>query len=211
MSCPCRNPPPPHSYFPLSHGKVHLPWVCGELIPVQRLHEEGAVLQPCCWRQALLRPLDWNILRRSFFSKSWGTSCCCFHPCQHKPLNQETQNNMVMTLLTSEHYSIKLWESWTRRAGGKTQSAPLPHLRSCCLLRKCTLSPLSCSLLSSSWGSFPLPKAVLSAHPPLRQETRLAEVLSSFCSILQSERHLQCCKRLQWWELTSCLKVLQKS
>lgn len=40
---------------------------------------------------------------------------------------------MVMTLLTLEHYSIKLSECWTRRAGGKTQFAPLPHSRPCCL------------------------------------------------------------------------------
>lgn len=182
------------------------------LIPVQRVCEEGAILQLCCWREALLRLPSWNILRRNFISKSWGTThwCCCLaHTSQWTRRLKKYGNDSVdfRTLLHKTQWIF------SEEQVGK-RSLPFFHTWDPVVgWGKVIFPPFSCSLLSSSWGSFPLHKAVLSAHWPLllRQQTRLTELFPSFCSVLQNERHLQCCKRLLWWELTNCLKVLQKS
>lgn len=48
-------------------------------------------------------------------------------------------------------------------------------------------------------------------HPCSPETTDQAGRAVSIILLHPTERYLQCCKILQWWELTSCLKVLQNS
>lgn len=83
---------------------------------------------------------------------------------------------MVTALLTSEHYSIKLSESWTRRTSGKPWFSSLAHLRSCCWLRKCTLPFPQLQFTIQQLRLIPLAQSSVTspATPaPLRQQTSL--------------------------------------
>lgn len=112
MSFPCWSPPLPPAYFPMSHGEPRLPCTCGDPSPAQRGCEEVAVLQPCCWREALrpdsnylFRLLDRNIPRRSLaFSRSYGTTIVPVSGCKslltqaNEPGSfKQAHNNMIIT------------------------------------------------------------------------------------------------------------------
>lgn len=93
---------------------------------------------------------------------------------------------MGTTLLTSEHYSIKLSESWTRRTGGKPQFSSLAH-RSCCWLRKCTLPFPQLQFTIQQLRLIPLAQSSVTSPPtpaPLRQQTSLVASGRAILNIL---------------------------